>query len=117
MKFFHKKVSKQKEETIKIDTTLRFDMNLMEKTKEGFYLFPKSLESEVTMDILSLNSFIKEANKIYKVDGLLFNSNKLLFKKQHDFVGLKYEPLTKTGKNSKYPQFVLTKFWHSTNFM
>ncbi|MBK5261867.1 MAG: hypothetical protein JJE17_04735 [Peptostreptococcaceae bacterium] len=109
--FFSKK-KKSVDQVQPSNHALRFDMRLLKDNKKGFFLFPRKLRKLVTEDILSLNVFIEEANRICKVKGQLFKTKKLNFSTKANLVALKYEPLTATGKESKYHQEVLTNIWN-----
>ena len=91
-----------------LDTSImKYDVKGL-KQQHGFYLIPENMQDTFFADISMLNPIIENAMHIEK------NLNNCLLKKEclnfnvlsddnNTFCYIKYEPLTETGKKSKYP--------------
>jgi len=91
-----------------LDTSImKYDVKGL-KQQHGFYLIPENMQDTFFADISMLNPIIENAMHIEK------NLNNCLLKKEclnfnvlsddnNNFCYIKYEPLTETGKKSKYP--------------
>lgn len=78
------------------------------KQQHGFYLIPENMQAKFYSDLSLLNPVIENAINIEKkLKNTLIDIDKLNFdvlsNDKNDFCYIKYEPLTETGRKSKYP--------------
>lgn len=78
------------------------------KQQHGFYLIPGNMQKAFTSDLLSLNQVFERVITLEKkLHEIIISEEKLQFNvtsnDKNDFCYIKHEPLTETGKKSKYP--------------
>lgn len=90
-----------------LSVNIKYDVSNW-KQQHGFYLIPENIQEIFYSDLSSLNPIFEKAIDIEKkLKSILLYKDKLNFNvisnDRNDFCYIKYEPLTATGKKSKYP--------------
>lgn len=90
-----------------LSENLKYDVSTC-KQQHGFYLIPDNMQKVFYSDLSSLNQILEKTINIEpKLKSFLISEDKLNFNvisnDRNDFCYIKYEPLTETGKKSKYP--------------